>query len=202
MTALEYMQHWKKPFSSSFPFLMWHTAPGFPLQTPQLIVPHSLASTVSLNHASFIQHMFLRYCFSSLTFLMLSSLFLHFSTQKCSRTFHFKFQDPILTSLVISNTIKMIPESEQKTLHIHTSRRPTKEQPKIRCSMVLGDWKFSLAFYTKHSPEGLYFKIANKESEKTWKVYGFDWHVCQGSERVLNISSFTKQNSVMHGPLV
>lgn len=150
--------------------------------------------------------MFLKYCFSSLTSLMLCSLFLHFSTQKHGRIFNFKFQDPISTSLVISNTIKMFPESEQKSIHSHTHthkrRCSTKEQPKLRCFTGLGDWKFSLAFWTKHSPEGLYFKTAKKESENAWKLYGFDWHFCQGSERVLNISSFTKQNAVMHGTLV
>lgn len=42
---------------------------------------------------------------------MLSSVLLHFRTQRCSRILHFKFQDPISASLVISDALKMVPET-------------------------------------------------------------------------------------------
>jgi len=64
--------------------------------------------------------MFLKYCCSTLVFLMLSSPVLHLSTQKY-RTFHFKFQDPLLNFLVISNTVKMVTEL-QAISHLHTHK--------------------------------------------------------------------------------
>lgn len=78
----------------------------------------------SLIFASFIQHIFLKYCFFNLTFLMLSSPFLQLSIQK-TRIFHFKFQDPLLAFQVISNTTKISHRAKAVAIshmgaHTHT----------------------------------------------------------------------------------